>query len=483
MARKKQRENYGDGSITPKLDKDGKQIIDKQGRPVWLVCLSFGYEKVTDKNGKTRKKQNKVQRVFHGTLSEARKFKKELSAQYENVDVTASKEKTFGDVCDSWESSTRNTGKVTEGAMAGYLVNLGHMRGKIGDKPLTGITSQQVESALAEIRDERGIGGTTMHKIYAITKRVFAYAVKNDWLVRNPCDKIDAPQIDEVTNRRSLTAEECAVFRARIDQAEEEAMAAFFEKEDRAIDYGTKFGRKLVRGLSGLSCLMALRIELATGMRRSEVLGLTWSAIDFETAQITVRQKLVYEKKRGSEEAGKVVIDKPKTKTSVRTLFVDAETLAHLKRWKEFQAKALHLVMPEGRALSQGQETPVCVGDRGGWLRPATISRWWEGYEQRNRKKDGDGEKHRKTGFREEIGFPDLCMHELRHTQATQLLGQHVDLKTVQARLGHAKASYTLDLYAHAIPANDRDAANIMGSLAYAPAKSTAKVVPLDKTA
>lgn len=483
MARKKQRENYGDGSITPKLDKDGKQLIDKQGRQIWLVCLSFGYETVIGKNGKPRKKQNKVQRVFHGTLAEARKFKKELAAQYEHVDVSASKEKTFADVCDAWEESTRNSGKVTEGAMNGYLVNLGHMRKKVGDKPLTGITSQQVESALAEIREERGVGGTTMHKIYAITKRVFAYAVKNDWLVRNPCDKIDAPQIDEVVNRRSLTAEECAVLRARIDAAEEEAFREFEAKEDRAFQYGTKFGREIVRGLSGLSCLVALRIELATGMRRSEVLGLTWSAIDFSTGQITVRQKLVYEKKRGSKETGKLVIDKPKTKTSIRTLFVDADTLEHLAYWKKFQGKALHLVMTDGTAVTQTEETPVCVGDKGDWLSPQSILRWWEGYEQHGYTKGGADGTYRRVGFRDQIGFPGLCMHELRHTQATQLLGQRVDLKTVQARLGHAKASYTLDLYAHAIPANDRDAANIMGELTSAPAKSTADVVKFEKSA
>ena len=48
MARKKQRETYGNGSITPKLDKSGKQMTDKQGKLLWLVCLSFGSETVTD---------------------------------------------------------------------------------------------------------------------------------------------------------------------------------------------------------------------------------------------------------------------------------------------------------------------------------------------------------------------------------------------------------------------------------------------------
>jgi integrase len=102
--------------------------------------------------------------------------------------------------------------------------------------------------------------------------------------------------------------------------------------------------------------------------------------------------------------------------------------------------------------LEQDEDTPVCIGDKGSWLPPSRITHWWSGA--------GKGK-----GFRDEIGFPGLMMHELRHTQATQLLGEGVDVKTVQTRMGHAKASHTLDLYAHAIPTNDQNAADVMGGL------------------
>ena len=86
-----------------------------------------------------------------------------------------------------------------------------------------------------------------------------------------------------------------------------------------------------------------------------------------------------------------------------------------------------------------------------------------------------------KKGFRNQIGFPDLVMHELRHTQATQLLGNGVDIKTVQHRLGHAKASLTLDMYAHAIPANDREAAAIMGGLTGTAARKEAGIISIEE--
>ena len=55
--------------------------------------------------------------------------------------------------------------------------------------------------------------------------------------------------------------------------------------------------------------------------------------------------------------------------------------------------------------------------------------------------------------------------HELRHTQATTLSGSGADIKTVQNRLGHSSASLTMNIYAHAIEQNDRDAADAIGGM------------------
>lgn len=79
-------------------------------------------------------------------------------------------------------------------------------------------------------------------------------------------------------------------------------------------------------------------------------------------------------------------------------------------------------------------------------MRVENFERWWR-------------------NWRAEIGFPDLKFHELRHTQATLLLGNKVDVKTVQTHLGHANPSITLSWYAHAIPENDHEAAAMLGNL------------------
>ena len=69
----------------------------------------------------------------------------------------------------------------------------------------------------------------------------------------------------------------------------------------------------------------------------------------------------------------------------------------------------------------------------------------------------------------------DLQVHELRHTQATLPIGNDADIKTVQHRLGHSSASLTMNIYAHAIAANDRTAADTIGTEIFMRSNMTAE--------
>ena len=89
-----------------------------------------------------------------------------------------------------------------------------------------------------------------------------------------------------------------------------------------------------------------------------------------------------------------------------------------------------------------------------------------------SRRKDGNGRDANGKPYsrvnkkpKRSIHYEGLKFHELRHTQATLLLASGEDIKTVQARLGHSKASTTLDMYAHAIPEKDKECAKMIGDL------------------
>ena len=113
--------------------------------------------------------------------------------------------------------------------------------------------------------------------------------------------------------------------------------------------------------------------------------------------------------------------------------------------WKQRQAKELAKL-----DIEVTEDTPVCCTDVGSMMRVDNFETWW-------------------SNWRKTQGFDGLKFHELRHTQATVLLANGVDVKTVQTRLGHANPSITRGWYAHAIPENDHEAADIFGNLFSAP--------------
>lgn len=219
-----------------------------------------------------------------------------------------------------------------------------------------------------------------------------------------------------------------------VDKAKEEAYAQIDEKESRRAyreEHGIARERKAFRSLHHVGNVTAVRFGLATGMRRGEVFAVTWENVDLDRRTIRVCQSITYQRK----------IKMPKTQAGIRTLAIDATTASHLATWKERQATELAKI-----GVTQTGKTPVCYSDTVGWYRIDNSEHWW-------------------SVWRKEDGFKSLKFHELRHTQATQLLANGVDIKTVQARLGHANASITLGWYAHAIPEKDHKAADLLGSL------------------
>ena len=459
MARAKQREVYGNGSVSP--EKRNGEVV----RDAWRVCVSLGTETYVDDNGNERKRRRKVQKTVHGTLAEARKVCKQLVEQYEHVDLENAKD-DFSAVASAWLDMARTANLCNKDQMRKYERHFEYMAKYLDGKPIIEVKKADVEKALASVKKERRLSNTTMHKVFQQTSRLFEYAVDSDICLRNPCRAIIAPKIDKVKSRRSLTAEEAAKLRSCLDRDEQAAYRDFEAKEQRQVEWGRTFTRSSLRGLSHISGIIAVRLLLATGCRRGEILGLPWSAIDFESSQIYIRQSL----------NNQCEIKETKTAAGVRALYVDAETIAHLQMWKAFQAKALHLVMTEDaegkrHPVEQTDKTPVCCSDVGGWLDPTNVNRWWGG----NKSKSIEG-------YRDTIGFPDLKLHELRHTAATLLLGNGVDVKTVQHRLGHASSSLTLDQYSHALPAKDKEAASYIGNL-FAPVPQTDVHVSARKTA
>jgi integrase len=164
------------------------------------------------------------------------------------------------------------------------------------------------------------------------------------------------------------------------------------------------------------------RLAIFTGMRRSEMFGLRWDDVDLEERQVTVRRALNYVPRSGRVDDG--------TKTrKIRTIPIDDETVKILRerrlRQKEERLRAGPAWQDWGTVFTRPDGRPVS---------PTTLAKFWQ-------------------TLRVRLQLPKRArFHDLRHAHATHLVAMGTDLKTVQDRMGHATARFTLDVYSRALP-------------------------------
>lgn len=410
----------GDGNIR-KVMKDGKQAKDSQGRLIWEVRVSSGWDAV-------KRQYGLISRRVHGTKADARRKRDELRNQVERgIDPNAGKVPF-----DKFASDLLKVHIESDGLEANTVKYYDHLLKRvkpyIGSVAIQDVKPQMLDNMYCSLRAD-GLSNTTVRKVHTFVKRVFAQAVNYDAILKNPADRVKTPKNDPV-NRRSLTVDEAAALLDSITMAEEASYEAEQAKESRRRDDGS-FERGYIRGVLDISCCVAARLGLATGMRRGEVLALVWDDIDFEEGALYIQSSITVD----------MEVKAPKSESGKRTIMLDAVTIQSLKRWQKAQKEELGKIGVKAKG-----STPVCCDSTGGNICPNNFSRWWR-------------------AFVKDSGFDGLRFHELRHTQATLLLAQGVDVKTVQTRLGHADASITLNTYAHPSPENDRAAADMLGKL------------------
>jgi integrase len=201
-----------------------------------------------------------------------------------------------------------------------------------------------------------------MNHIHTLLKNVFQKAIDYDIIYKNPCAHVTTPRRND-PNRRSLSAEEGIRLMQEVNDAEEAAYQALDAKEQRMEHIGKNKNRAFVRGVSEVGNIIAVRIGLATGMRRGEVFGLVWKNVDLEELTIRVCQSLT----------AKNTIKVPKTNAGIRTVAIDDDTAAHLATWKRRQAEELAKL-----GLHPSGETAVCCSDVGGFYNVDNFERWWD---------------------------------------------------------------------------------------------------------
>lgn len=176
----------------------------------------------------------------------------------------------------------------------------------------------------------------------------------------------------------------------------------------------------------------AVTLDLLSGLRRGELLGLRWADIDFNSKTVTVNQTSNYLPKVG------VYTDTPKNETSVRPLKLSHSLFLLLGEYRRWQDEQRELCGDQW----QDKDGRVFTSMFGSPIHPDTLSSWFKTFVRKNR-------------------FPDVHFHSLRHTYASLMIADGTPLVIVSRRLGHAQVSTTSNFYSHVIQSADEKAAQI----------------------
>ena len=188
-------------------------------------------------------------------------------------------------------------------------------------------------------------------------------------------------------------------------------------------------------GTEQIKYKVAIILTVFTGVRLGELMGLEWSDIDFKAGIISINRSSQYLGDKG------VFTKTPKTESSIRDVAVPDFVLSLLEEynlWYEEQ-KSLYgeLWTNSNRLFVQADGKP---------MHPSTISKLFVKYV-------------------EQIGLPVMNFHGLRHTNATLLISQNIDVAVVAARLGHAQITTTYNFYVHPLISHNKTAGDLLQNL------------------
>jgi integrase len=313
-----------------------------------------------------------------------------------------------------WQGAGRIGGKTAEryGELAKNQINP-HLGTKlVADlKPLDIENWHTTLKTSGRIDGKGGLSPRTIRHAHRLLSKALKDAVKNEQAFRNVAALEGAPRVDDEEEVVILT-------------------------DERVSELLTKLRGKLmyVRAIT----------SLFTGLRRGELLALRWRNAGVDgTKTIRVREALEQTK------AGGIRFKKPKTKRGLRDITLPDIVVNALRDELERQ-KRLIAGVPEGAPIDLSlvklpEDALVFGDDDGEAVSPRAFSKQW-------------------AEVAASIGMPDVTLHALRHTHASQLIDQGVDVVTISKRLGHASPTVTLRIYAHLFRKDDGKASEAINA-------------------
>lgn len=301
------------------------------------------------------------------------------------------------------------------------LPALGHIQlGKLQPIQIQSFLNNLLEDGVRKDGKPGGYGARTVKYMQQILSSILHTAVYWQVILSNPCERVKPP------------AKKDAPTPGRVKHFTDEQVGRFLEAiEGEPLKYR-----------------LLANIGIYVGSRKGEMLGLTWADVDLDAGTLFIDKVGSY-----TPEKGLFIKDTPKNVSSVRSVELIDRVIVLLRLHKKEQAED-RLRLGE---LWQNQDL-IFTQWNGLQMHTSTPRQWMGRFIDRyntNIMKDNtlaDGEKSTRL-------LPKIPFHGLRHTSATLMIAGHVDIRTVSARLGHARTSTTTDIYSHFLKTSDKKAA------------------------
>lgn len=256
---------------------------------------------------------------------------------------------------------------------------------------LIAITPKHIQDYYSYLMNDRNLSANTVIHFHANIRKALQYAFQTDLLKSNPADRVQRPKIMPY-------------------------VGSF---------YSEKEANQLLKAVKGDPVEFGVMMALYYGLRRSEVIGLKWSAIDFEQKKLTINHVVVVATVDGKCQM--VPKDRAKNKSSRRSLPLIPVVEEYLLQMKKEQERNRLLC---GACYCQDYLEYVYVNSVGELVKPGFLSIHLGMILEKN-------------------GLRHIRFHDLRHSCASLLLSNGVSMKQIQEWLGHSNYSTTANIYAH----------------------------------
>ena len=329
-----------------------------------------------------------------GTKRDAERKLVTLLRNLESGDHIEPSKVTFEEFSRRWLKDHAWANLSPETAQAYEIMVKKHMVAAFGRHKLQQITPEILQRYYADKlatgrRDGKGgLSPRTVKHHHRLLHVIFASAVKWRVLPRNPADAVDPPQFQ----------------RKEMNTFDQEGLETF------------------LNSLQDTEYYPVFYTLLFTGMRRSEALALRWQDLDLDFGRLSIERSLHHLNDRTFH------FLPPKTEKSRRLVALPPSLVLVLKQHRDNQ-RAMRLTM--GLVVSNNDLVFAHVDGKP--LLPHSISQAWSRLAKR-------------------AGYPEVRLHDARHSHASLMLAQGVHPKVVSERLGHNSVSLTLDVYSHVLP-------------------------------